>query len=107
MKQTKTNYLLMGLFAFILLSPNLMAAGAGGGMPWEAPLTLIVNSVTGSVAFGISVIAIVAAGAMLVFGGEIGQFLKAIILLALVISLIVLATNILTTLFGIGGATIT
>lgn len=43
---------------------------------------------------------------MLVFGGEIGQFLKAIILLALVISLIVLATNILTTLFGIGGATI-
>jgi type IV secretion system protein VirB2 len=106
MKQTKLNYLLMGFLAFIFLSPELMAAGAGGALPWEAPLTTIVNSITGPVAFGISVIAIVAAGAMLVFGGEIGQFLKAIILLALVISLIVMATNVLTTVFGVGGATI-
>lgn len=44
MQQTKTNYLLMGLFALVLLSSDLMAAGAGGGLPWEAPLTLIVNS---------------------------------------------------------------
>lgn len=106
MTRNKFKYLIMGFITLVLLSPEAMAAAGGGGLPWEAPLTMIVNSITGPVAFAISVIAIVAAGAMLVFGGEIGQFLKAIILLGLVISLIVLATNLLTTLFGIGGAVI-
>lgn len=106
MKKTNMKYILLALFATILLSPDLMAAGAGGAMPWEGPLTIVVTSITGPVAFGISVIGIVAAGAMLIFGGEIGQFLKSSIILVLVIALIVLATNFLSGAFGIGAALI-
>ncbi len=107
MKKNSIKYITIALFAMVLLSPELMAAGAGGGaMPWEGPLTIIVTSITGPVAFGISVIGIVAAGAMLIFGGEIGQFLKSSIILVLVIALIVLATQFLSGAFGIGGALI-
>ena len=105
MKKININYLLLLLLASMLFSPELMAAGAGG-MPWEAPLTTIVTSVTGPVAFTISILGLVAAGAMLVFGGEISHFLKSIVTLILVISLLVFATGILTNLFGVGAALI-
>jgi len=109
MKKMNIKYLLIAFLATMAFSPELMAAGAGSAMPWEGPLTIIVNSITGPVAFGISVIgivAVVAAGAMLIFGGEIGQFLKSAIILVLVIALIVLATQFLTGAFGIGAALI-
>jgi type IV secretion system protein VirB2 len=105
MKRINIKYILLALLATMALSPELMAAGAGG-MPWEGPLTVIVTSITGPVAFGISVIGIVSAGAMLIFGGEIGQFLKSAIILVLVIALIVLATQFLSSAFGIGAALI-
>jgi len=108
MKKFNVKYLLIVFLATMAFSPELMAAGAGGagGMPWEGPLTIIVASITGPVAFAISVIGIVAAGAVLIFGGEIGQFLKSTIILVLVIALIVLATNFLSGAFGIGAALI-
>lgn len=105
MKKINIKYILLALFATMVLSPELMAAGAGG-MPWEGPLTIIVASITGPVAFAISMIGIVAAGAILIFGGEIGQFLKSSIILVLVISLIVLSAQFLTGAFGIGAALI-
>ena len=97
-------YLLFGILAMLILSPELMASTTG--LPWEDPLTKIVNSIKGPVAFGISVISIVAAGAGLIFGGEIGTFMKSSIILALIISLIVFAVNILSKAFGIGSALI-
>ncbi|WP_318491192.1 TrbC/VirB2 family protein [Photobacterium leiognathi] len=39
-----------------------LAQTSNTGMPWESPLEKIINSVTGSVAFGISVQGVVAAG---------------------------------------------
>jgi type IV secretion system protein VirB2 len=105
MRKIDIKHILIALIAIMLFSPKLMAAGAGA-MPWEGPLTIIVNSITGPVAFGISVIGIVSAGAMLIFGGEIGQFLKSAIILVLVIALIVLATQFLSSAFGIGAALI-
>ncbi|MBN2768432.1 MAG: TrbC/VirB2 family protein [Campylobacterales bacterium] len=107
MKKQNTNtltYVLFGLLALMLLSPDLMASTSG--LPWEGPLMKMVDSIKGPVAFGVSVIAIVAAGAGLIFGGEIGTFMKSAIILALIISLIVFAVNILSTAFGIGSALI-
>jgi type IV secretion system protein VirB2 len=104
-KQTMTlKYMFFGLLALMLFSPELMASTSG--LPWEGPLTKMVNSIKGPVAFGVSVIAIVAAGAGLIFGGEIGTFMKSTIILALIISLIVFAVNILSGAFGIGSALI-
>jgi len=93
----------LAALALVLLSRQACAAGAGGGITeWETPLQKVVQSITGPVAFGVSVIGIVVAGAMLVWGGEINEFARKIIMLVLVIALIVAATNILSTLFGVG-----
>jgi type IV secretion system protein VirB2 len=43
---------------------------------------------------------------MLVWGGEIGDFVRRIIMLTLAISLIVFSANILATLFSVSGAVI-
>lgn len=105
MKKSNTaNLFLVAVIGLVLFAPDVFASSTG--LPWEDPLSAMVNSIKGPVAFGISVIAIVAAGAGLIFGGEITGFLKTSIILALVISLIVLAVNVLSSVFGIGSALI-
>ncbi|WP_394230762.1 TrbC/VirB2 family protein [Shewanella colwelliana] len=99
--------LLALLLLVSMLLPELAhAASSGGGVPWEQPLQKVVDSVTGPVAAGISVLAIVAAGITLVFGGEISGFIKTLAYIALVIALIVMATNVLNSLFGISSTLI-
>lgn len=92
------------LFATFGLLPGLAlaAAAAGGITEWETPLTKVVTSITGPVAFGISAIGVVVSGGMLMWGGEINEFGRRIIMVVLVIALIVTATNLLQTLFGVG-----
>ncbi len=85
------------LFVFLILGLGIaLASTATQGLPWEDPLTTIRSSITGPVAFGISILALVGAGAGLVFGGEISGFIKTIIYIVLVIAIIVGATNIMT-----------
>jgi type IV secretion system protein VirB2 len=85
--------------------PHLaQAASTGGGsLPWDTPLTTLRNDITGPVAFTVSLLGIVAAGAALVFGGEINEFTRRIMMLVLVVSFVVAATNFATAL-GITGA---
>lgn len=99
---------LIGAFAMALLlvaEPSL-ASEAGTGLEWEGPLQAIMRSMTGPVAFMISFIAIVIAGAMLVWGGELNEFARRVVMLILVISLIMFAGSILRRLFVGGAATI-
>jgi type IV secretion system protein TrbC len=79
------------------------AAAGGGGLPWDTPLTTLKNDLTGPVAFTISLLAMVACGAALVFGGEINEFVRRIIMLVLVCAFIVGVTNLASAL-GITGA---
>lgn len=51
---------------------------AGTGMPWETPLTQILNSVEGPVAKVVSVIIIVITGLTLAFGETSGGFRRLI-----------------------------
>lgn len=93
------------VFLLLLLDGSPVLANTGGGaLPWETPLQVISTSITGPVAYAISLIGIVVAGAMLVWGGEINEFARRIIMLTLVISMIVFASNILSTLFNVTGA---
>lgn len=95
---------LMILAALLLVTlPHIAnAATAGGALPWETPLTTIQTSLTGPVAISIAVIAIAVAGAMLIFGGEINNFARMTIYVVLVLGLLVMANNLLTTLYGTG-----
>lgn len=85
------------------------SAFASGTMPWDSGIKNIQESLTGPVATGISLIGLIAAGAMLVFGGEISGFLKQLIYLVLAISLILCGNSFITNVMGhktTSGATI-
>ena len=88
----------------ILLPPELAeaSAGAGGGLPWETPLTAIRTSATGPVAFTLSILGIVVAGGTLIFGGDMSGFFRTMVMLVLVISSLVGAGNIMNSLFSTG-----
>jgi type IV secretory pathway VirB2 component (pilin) len=92
--------------AVLTLTAPAAFAGTTTGLPWETPLTTIMNSLTGPVALAVSLIAITITGGVLVFGGDLGEFARRSILLVLVIGLIVAATSVLTTLFGTSGAVV-
>lgn len=97
--------ILTTLFISLLLIEPSLASG-GGGLPWEGPLKQIADSITGPVAFYISLIGMVVAMSTLLWGGEIPQFASRLILLVLVIAVIVFATNVLSSVMGISSAII-
>ena len=95
------------LVAVVLLGlalPQLAQAttGTGGGLPYESWLTQLRNSVTGPVAFTLSIVGIVIAGGVLIFGGELNAFFRTLIFLVLVMALLVGAQNIMSSFFGQG-----
>lgn len=95
---------LLALVAFFLLAPHTAFAseGTGGSLPYETWLTNLRNSVTGPVAFTLSLIGIVVAGGILIFGGELNGFFRTLIFIVLVMALLVGAQNMMSTFFGRG-----
>jgi type IV secretion system protein VirB2 len=91
-------WVLAGIFA---MAGAASAAGGGGtAMPWEAGLKTLTDSISGPVAQAIGLIAIVAAGAALIFGGDMTGFMRTTVYIVLVLGLILSASNLLTTFSG-------
>src|SRR6476661_6949077 len=92
------------LLAVLVLAPDLALAseGTGGSLPYESWLTNLRNSVTGPVAFALSIIGIVIAGGVLIFGGDLNAFFRTLVFIVLVMALLVGAQNMMGTLFGRG-----
>ncbi len=95
---------LLLLLAFFLLTPQeaFASVGTGGSLPYESWLTNLRNSVTGPVAFALSIIGIVVAGGVLIFGGDLNGFFRTLIFIVLVMALLVGAQNVMGTFFGRG-----
>ena len=95
---------LLALLSVILLAPHtaLASEGTGGSLPYESWLTNLRNSVTGPVAFTLSLIGIVVAGGILIFGGELNGFFRTLIFIVLVMALLVGAQNMMGSFFGRG-----
>lgn len=53
-----------------------MAHASSTGLPWEGPLDMIKQSITGPVAVGVTTLAIAGGSLGLIFGGELGEFAK-------------------------------
>ena len=92
------------LLGALLVAPHLAMAseGTGGSLPYESWLTNLRNSVTGPVAFALSIIGIVIAGGVLIFGGDLNAFFRTLVFIVLVMALLVGAQNMMGTLFGRG-----
>ena len=60
------------------------------------------NSVTGPVAFSLSMIGIVVAGGALVMGGDLSGFFRTLIFIVLVLAFLVGAQNMMSNFFGRG-----
>lgn len=93
------------LGAVLAMLPGLALASATG-LPWEAPLETLQQSLTGPVAMAISLLALAAAGAALVFGGDMGDFTRRILMAVLGISVLLLGGTVISTLFTPSGAVV-
>jgi type IV secretion system protein VirB2 len=92
------------LFAYLLLVPEHAHAseGTGGSLPYESWLGNLRNSVTGPVAFALSLIGIVVSGGTLILGGDLNGFFRTMMFVVLVMALLVGAQNMMSTFFGRG-----
>ena len=86
-------------FATLLTSP---AFAAGSNMPWEQPLTLILDSVQGPVAKVVSVIVIIVTGLSLAFGETSGGF-RRLIQIVFGLSIAFAASSFFLSFFSFGG----
>ena len=105
--ETRTRMIVLGVTLLLMLivfvpHPAMAAEGTGGSLPYESWLTSLRNSVTGPVAFALSIIGIVIAGGVLIFGGDLNGFFRSLIFLVLVMALLVGAQNMMSTFFGRG-----
>jgi type IV secretion system protein VirB2 len=86
----------------LLLPVAAHAATGGGGLPWETPLQTLGNSISGPVAYGLSLIGLVVSGGVLIFmGGELNHFARIVVQVVLVISFVIAGKNTMST-FGWG-----
>jgi type IV secretory pathway VirB2 component (pilin) len=109
---SRKNMFLFGLFVlaaillFFSFDASATQSATGAGLPYESWLTALRGSVTGPVAFALSIIGIVIAGGVLIFGGDLNGFFRSLIFLTLVMALIIGANNMMSSFFT-GGAEIT
>lgn len=84
-----------GSLAFQIFAVN----SAYAALPWVDPLDTVVESLTGPVAQGVSVIACVVMGGLLAFG-ELGAVAKRGIMILFGIAMALFATNFITAIGG-------
>ena len=88
------------LVLFALQTGSALAAGSG--MPWEAPLTQILESVEGPVARIVAVLVIIVTGLSLAFGDTSGGF-RRLIQIVFGLSIAFSATSFFLAFFSFGG----
>jgi len=89
----------------ILSSGTAHAATTGGGMPWEGPLTAVLDSITGPVARIVAILIIVATGLTLAFG-DVGQGFKKLLQIMFGLAIAFAAAGFFLPLVGGAGAVI-
>ena len=87
-----------------VLLPDI-ALAAGSGMPWEAPLEAILQSIEGPVAKIIAVIIIIVTGLTLAFGDTSGGF-RRLIQIVFGISIAFAASSFFLSFFSFGGGAV-
>lgn len=90
----KASHLAAIASAAALTAPS--SAMAGQALPWDSAVSTITSNLTGPVAGAISIVAFLAVGATLVFGGdELGNVAKKLLYVVLGVAIIVLGAQFL------------
>lgn len=89
-------------FAFGLFLAADPAHAAGSGMPWEAPLQSILESIEGPVAKIVAVIIIIITGLTLAFGDSSGGF-RRLVQIVFGLSIAFAASSFFLSFFSFGG----
>jgi type IV secretory pathway VirB2 component (pilin) len=92
----------IGASAIVTLLTASAACAAGSGMPWEAPLERILESVQGPVAKIVAVIVITVTGISLAFGDTSGGFRK-MVQVVFGLSIAFAASSFFLSFFSFGG----
>lgn len=92
----------LALTAAALAVTALPAHAAGSGMPWEAPLQSILESIEGPVAKILATIVIILTGLGLAFG-EMGGGMRKLLQIVFGLSIAFAATSFFLTFFSFGG----
>jgi type IV secretion system protein TrbC len=98
---TSIRNLVLASFAFLVVHTNF-AFAAGSGMPWEAPLTQVLESIEGPVARIVAVIIIIITGLSLAFGDTSGGF-RRLVQIIFGLSIAFAATSFFLAFFSFGG----
>ena len=88
--------------ALLILAHTEAAMAAGSGMPWEAPLQRILESIEGPVAKVVAVISIIVTGLSLAFG-DMGGGLRRLIQIVFGLSIAFAATSFFLSFFAFAG----
>jgi type IV secretion system protein VirB2 len=95
---------LRALLVLGFVASSRLGATGVGTLPWEHPMSLIANSLTGPVAYAIGLIGIAIAGGTMLWGGELTEFGRRACMIGLVVSVLVFAAPMLSSAFGISAA---
>jgi type IV secretion system protein TrbC len=93
-------FILAGTAFFVVQTSSAFAAGSG--MPWEAPLTQVLESIEGPVARIVAVIIIIITGLSLAFGDTSGGF-RRLVQIIFGLSIAFAATSFFLAFFSFGG----
>jgi type IV secretion system protein VirB2 len=88
--------------ASLTLAVTEAASAAGSGMPWEAPLQRILESIEGPVAKVVAVVTIIVTGLSLAFG-DMGGGLRRLIQIVFGLSIAFAATSFFLSFFSFAG----
>ena len=92
---------LLAAGALVLITTG-KALGAGSGMPWEAPLQRILESIEGPVAKVVAVVTIIMTGLSLAFG-DMGGGLRRLVQIVFGLSIAFAATSFFLSFFAFAG----
>lgn len=98
-RKIKENKFVKKITAGSLALQVFAANSAYAALPWEDPLDTVVESLTGPVAQGVSIIACVVMGGLLAFG-ELGEVAKRGIMILFGIAMALFASNFITAIGG-------
>ena len=95
-------WVLVPFTAVLIVALTEPAVAAGSGMPWEAPLQRILESIEGPVAKVVAVVIIIVTGLSLAFG-DMGGGLRRLIQIVFGLSIAFAATSFFLSFFAFAG----